>query len=169
MDKQYSHDKKQKLADRITTIHKKEYMIKIYEIIKEDNIQISENNNGLFMFFHKLSDQTYYKIEQYLKQISKKGEECPDKINEYVPYACDDFPEQIHLTPKLKYSNKEKNIIKRQRYDAYINNNDGAYQKFNVNTLSDSTKKTSSSDLMVNITVKPKRGRKPTANTLELA
>lgn len=143
MEKTYSSDKKKRLADKISKLKKKEDMVKILEIIYEDNKNITENQNGLFMFFHKLNEQTYYKIEQYIKKINKRhmSEDRSDALSdkkEYKSYSADDFPEQEKLNPKLKYSNKEKNIIKRQRYDEHLNNENNSesnivYQKFNLN------------------------------------
>lgn len=149
MEITYSHEKKRKLAERISKSRKRD-MVEIFKIIYEDNKNITENQNGLFMLFHKLNDTTYHKIELYLKSVNKKktieeqnrsSENCEKK--EYRPYIKDDFVEQEQLNPKLKYSNKEKNIIKRQRYDNQLNNDNInesgiVYQKFDVGILSDS-------------------------------
>ena len=62
----YSYDKKKRLAKKISTLKRKKDMVKILEIISEDNTNITENQNGLFMFFHKLNDATYHKIDLYL-------------------------------------------------------------------------------------------------------
>jgi hypothetical protein len=144
-DNTYPHDKKKRLAERIAKLKRKEDMIKIAEIIRQDNKNITENQNGLFMFFHAMNDETYIKIDSYLKSLTKKkssdenttSENKSDK--EFTSYTQNDFPDQEKLNAKLKYSNKEKNIIKRQRYDDYINseNNDNIYQKFNVDQESE--------------------------------
>lgn len=146
----YTHDKKKKLADRISKIKKKEHMIKIFEIIYKENKSITENNNGIFMFFHTLSDETYKKIEDYLKQIEKNkidnkskivnSETYPIKKKEYQPYAQDEIVSQEDIIPKLKFSNKEKNIIKRRKYYKTINSENNSniiYKQFDVSTLTD--------------------------------
>jgi hypothetical protein len=46
----------------VSKIKKKEYLIKIFKIITQDNKDYTENNNGIFIFFHNLSDDTYYKL-----------------------------------------------------------------------------------------------------------
>lgn len=129
----YSHERKKKIAEKIQKIKRKNDLIKIFKLIYEENNQITENNNGIFLFFHKLSDETYKKIEEMLKKIQKKKNEDSDrqKIN-YTPYYKDEFTEQEKIIPKMKLSNMERNIIKRIRYEENMN-------KENNNVLSDST------------------------------
>ena len=125
MEEIYSYEKKKKLAERISKLKRKEDMVKILEIIYQDNKDITENQNGLFMFFHNLNNITYYKIEAYLKSLIRKKSSDVDETTsdkEYTPYDTNEFPDQETLSPKLKYSNREKNIIKRQRYDNQLNN-----------------------------------------------
>lgn len=117
----YTQEYKKKLADKISQIKNKSIIINIYKIIKDDNKNIDalKNKNGVFVYFHALQDSTYNKIEQYLKKINPDSDINSEKL-EYIPYTNDDFPDQEKLSPKLKYSNKEKNIIKRQRYNKII-------------------------------------------------
>lgn len=149
MEATYSYEKKKRLAERISKLKKKEDMVKIFEIIYQDDKNVSENQNGLFLFFHTLNDSTYHKIDLYLRSTTKKksptdstSEQQSDKT-EYSSYVKNEFPDQENLNPKLKYSNREKNLIKRQRYDDHLNSENNSengvvYQKFDVNTLSDS-------------------------------
>lgn len=151
MEATYSYEKKKRLAERISKVKRKEDMVKIFEIIYQDNKNITENQNGLFMFFHKLNDSTYHKIDLFLRSTTKKKtsddnttSECKSESTKgYTSYVKNDFPDQESLNPKLKYSNREKNLIKRQRYDDHLNsehNSDGGvvYKKFDVNITSDS-------------------------------
>lgn len=128
MNKEYTYEMKKKLAARISKLDKvkdKQHLIKIYEIISGENPTITEKKNEVLMFFHKLNNETYNKLDNYIKQIRKKlkndSSNTSTEKKEYKPYAHDDFPDQEKLSPKLKYSNREKNIIKRQRYDETIN------------------------------------------------
>ena len=62
------------------------------------------------------------------------------KKKKYVPYVKDDFPSQRELCPKLKFSNRERNLIKRCRYDESINMDNESniiYQDFDVTSDSD--------------------------------
>jgi len=147
----YSYDKKKRLADKIAKLKKKEDMIHILEIIYENNKNITENQNGLFLLFDKLDDNTYLKIENYLKGVSKKTTSDGPEKKEYKSYFSDDFSEQSSLNPKLKYSNKEKNLIKRNRYDNYIASEHASetsvvYTKFDINRISESDKALSEPD-----------------------
>lgn len=157
----YSHKKKEKLANRISKIKRKKELVKIFEIIRNENDTVTENNNGLFMYFHNLKYDTYIKIEKYLALLDKQILHYSDNTiisedsqnnnctntdtaqKEYKPYTTDDFPSQREFSPKLKYSNKEKNLIKRQRYDDNINSENNInesilYCNFNVSNLTDS-------------------------------
>ena len=150
---EYSHERKKKLANKISKITNKKDQVKLFEIIYTDNKSITENNNGLFMFFHKMSNETYIKLEKELRRINKKKKYYSDSINsdtystekrEYKPYTQDDFPAQKGISPKLKYSNKEKNLLKRHRYDKNINMDNNfsvVYTKFDVSVMSDSDTK----------------------------
>ncbi len=153
MKNKYSYKYKKKIADRINKIKNKKDFVKIFEIIQSDKSdkknQITENNNGLFLLFHNLKDETYVEIEKYLKILNKKRRYYKDSVNSediasntdlYKPYAIDEFPSQKGISPKLKYSNKEKNIIKKKRYEMNINsenNDDVIYCKFDVENLTE--------------------------------
>lgn len=150
MEKKYTHERKKKLAEKISKITSKKDQVRIFEIIYEDNKSVTENNNGLFMLFHKLSDGTYHKIDKELRRINKRKNYYSDSVNsetyslerrEYKPYSQEDFPVQKGISPKLKYSNKEKNLLKRQRYDNNINQDSDSsivYTRFDVSSISES-------------------------------
>jgi len=148
----YPYDKKKRLAKKISQLKKKEDMVKILEIIYADNKNITENQNGLFMFFDKLNDSTYHKIDLYLRSIVKKkiSEEESSEKNKFTTYAKNEFSDTVlnpvSDNPKMKYSNREKNIIKRQRYSEQLNSENNTdnhvkYAKFDLSVLSDSESK----------------------------
>lgn len=155
MPEKYTHGMKKKLANKIKKIKRKEDIARILNIILADNPSYMENSNGLFMFFHKLEDSTYNKISEELKKINKTkkyfnessiNSETLSEKKEYKPYAKDEFPSQQGISPKLKFSNREKSLIKRRRYDKNINqdvDSDVVYTSFEVN-LSDTAKSTDS-------------------------
>ena len=92
----YPYDKKKRLAKKISTLKKKEDMVKILEIIYEDNKNITENQNGLFMFFHKLNDSTYHKIDLYLRMNTKKktsdeNKSLDESSSSFISYAKNEF------------------------------------------------------------------------------
>jgi len=149
MSNKYTHNDKKRLADKISTIKKKEYLFRILNIIKDETNSITSNNNGLFMYFHNLSDITYDKISDIIEEYDSEYD-CLDKEYKifvtkasYKPYSTDDLPSQTTMSPKLKYSNKERNLLKRKHYDSRISSDtsDIYYENFDV---IDSTKSSNS-------------------------
>lgn len=136
----FTHDQKVKLKDRIENVKNKKFHHKIFDIIYAENKDINQNSNCTFMYFHNLKDATYTLLENELKNIKKKK---PKKfaLEKYVPYSSEDFPSQVGIAPKLKYSNREKNLIKKKRYNKNINKDkvkNVIYKEFDISTLSDS-------------------------------
>jgi len=147
-DNSFTYEKKKKLADKISKLKKKEDLVKIFEIIYEDNKNYTETQSGLLMLFNSLSDTTYHKLDLYLRSITKKKTDTATSENlseqEYKSYVKNEFPDQEHFNPKLKYSNREKNIIKRQRYDKLIESEKAdksvVYQNFDASPTPESDK-----------------------------
>lgn len=134
----YSHNDKKKLAAQINLITNKNDLIEIYKIISTDNAEVTNNQNGCFAIFNKLKNDTYVKIEQFINNLEDRQQQLSPTSSdkkEYIPYHNSEFPAQESLNPKLKYSNKEKNLIKRQRYDNIINSDQDA-EHINFNTTS---------------------------------
>jgi hypothetical protein len=126
----YTYEQKEKLARRINKIKNKQKLIDILKIIQKDSSYdgMTENNNGIFMLFHKLTNDTYYKIEKYLKKNFNTTSDEPFtdslSVNNGDSYT-NDF--DLDNQSKFKYSNKEKCIIKRKLYNNALNdlvNND---------------------------------------------
>lgn len=117
----------------------------IYDIIKKENqsLATSSNENGVFMMFHDLSNPTYHEIEKFLDKRKKNRtvsqSDTSEKL-EYKPYTQEEFPAQENLAPKLKYSNKEKNLIKRQWYNENMSTEESqvVYCDFQVENTTDS-------------------------------
>ena len=65
----FDHVKKMEIKKKIEKIKKKEYLIDIFKIITSHTQDYSENNNGVFIFFHDLSDETYEKVDNYVNNI----------------------------------------------------------------------------------------------------
>lgn len=143
MDKHYDSEKKKRLANRISKVKNKKHLVHIYEIISKNNVNITENNNGMYMYFQDLSNSTYKELDIYLKSIRKNTESNNETLStekkEYTPYTQDEFPDQEYLGAKLKYSNKEKNIVKKKLFNQHMSNNKNVtYCSFNLTTISDS-------------------------------
>jgi len=128
-ESKYDYSKKLQLVRKINKIKKKDYLLNIFKIILKDNKDFSENNNGVFIFFHNLSDETYEKLEMYINYIFKlhhknSNSELSDSIKNsdiISSIALNNFGEhkkEIHITGNL--SNKEKSILRRKKYEEYI-------------------------------------------------
>lgn len=127
--KTFTFDDLEKLVDRISKLKTNDHRETIRDIIKKHNpdLNMTENKNGLWMHFDNLNNQTYVDIYAFLKKISKAKSvkvmtdvASSDSITAQTP---DD--QQYGMTnSKLKYSNRERNIIKRNMYDKEINGNE---------------------------------------------
>lgn len=110
-----TYDMKRSLAKKIGSITEKKMLIDIIHIIKamNPNVPITENDNGLFITFNQLTPQTYSNIENYLHKNLQKKEIITQPIVSYIPYAGDEYTSSDSA---LKLSNKEKALMKKQRY-----------------------------------------------------
>lgn len=111
------YDRIKKIAKQINKIKEKSLLVDLINIIKTMNpsIAITENDNGMFLKFNSLVPETYTKIETYLKKnLPKKSDDVESlTISEYIPYSPDDVDTTCE---KYKLSNKEKTLIKKQKY-----------------------------------------------------
>ena len=119
----YTYEQKEKLARRINKIKNKKKLIDILKIIQKDPSYdgMTENNNGIFLLFHKLTNETYYRIEKYFKKNMNTTSD--DLISESTNNIDISYSNDFDLDnqSKFKYSNKEKCIIKRKLYDNALN------------------------------------------------
>lgn len=128
-ESKYDYSKKLQLVKKINKIKKKDYLLNIFKIILKDNKDFSENNNGVFIFFHNLTDETYEKLEMYVNYIFKlhqknSNSELSDSIrnsdiiSSIAISNIGDNKKEIHIASNL--SNKEKSLLRRKKYEEYI-------------------------------------------------
>lgn len=147
----YTHKMKEKLFDRISNVKSKKDYVRIYEIIYEKNKNITENQNGMFVMFDSLDNDVYIKIDEFLSTIEarkkkKKTNTNSDNNTQFRQISADsdsnisrygyhNKDSGAKLENRLKYSNTEKNIIKRNMYGRNIRNEDSnvIYKEFDVN------------------------------------
>jgi hypothetical protein len=140
-NKTFSFEDLEKIVDRISKLKTTEQRETIRDIIKKHNpdLNITENKNGLWIHFDNLNNQTYIDINNFLKKVSKAkivktNSETVDS-DSITSHSVDEYP--YSNNSKLKYSNKERNIIKRNLYDKEINGEEtGAKEKLNFNNES---------------------------------
>ena len=62
---------KKKLKERIEKLSEKEHIEKIKQLILKNNPDLSytQNSSGVLLFFHNLTENTYQKLDMYLRKI----------------------------------------------------------------------------------------------------
>ncbi|AYV83574.1 MAG: hypothetical protein Hyperionvirus8_58 [Hyperionvirus sp.] len=129
---EFSFEQKERLARRIQKLKKPKYYLEIEKIITDNNPQldITENPSGKFMYFQNLTSETYVALEKYVRKILKVRvaslSEDGGVLKLSSPALSSENAEDPFLSNstgngKLKYSNKERNLIKRKMYDEEIN------------------------------------------------
>lgn len=127
--KKYDYSRKMELVKKIQKIKKSDYLINIFKIIRTHSKKYNINNNGIFVFFHDLSDEAYENIENYVNSIYKLHKKSSSKIN-----ICDSeysesqiiqsiLSDTIELNNEKELSNKEKVIKRRKNYAKYLDQN----------------------------------------------
>jgi len=123
----YPFEKKQKLADKISVMTDKPTLRKIRDIIKTENPEATskKNSNGYLMYFQNYTDDTYVKIEKLLNKIEKDRLEQQTRsiteMSDNMLMSSDDPNTDYTLSrTRLRYSNREKRLIKRQQYEDVI-------------------------------------------------
>lgn len=133
INKKFDYNKKMDLVRKINKIKKKKYLLDIFKIILLYSKNYTENNNGVFVFFHNLDDDVYEKIELYVNDVYKLHKNNLDLnpksiITTVQTDGSDIFTESSEiinhdLDNEKNLSNKEKIIMKRKKYEKYINQN----------------------------------------------
>ena len=123
----YPFEKKQKLADKISVMTDKPTLRKIRDIIKTENPEAAsrKSSNGYLMYFQNYTDITYIKIEKVLiKNEKDKLEQQTRSITEMsdsmIMNSDDPNTDYTISRTRLRYSNREKRLIKRQQYEDVI-------------------------------------------------
>lgn len=129
LKKKFDYSRKMELVRKIEKIKKSDYLINIFKIIKAHSKNYNINNNGIFVFFHDLSDEAYESVENYVNSIYKLHKKSQNKIN-----ICDSeysesqmiqsiLSDTIELNNEKELSNKEKVIKRRKNYAKYLDQN----------------------------------------------
>lgn len=122
----YTFEKKKKLAVRIGNMRDKQALRKIKDIILTENpgIGVKKSQSGYLMYFQNYTDETYKKLEKYLNKLElEKLEKQARSITETseLILSSEDPSNYTLSRTRLRYSNNEKRLIKRQQYEDIIN------------------------------------------------
>lgn len=127
--KKYDYAKKMELVKKIQKIKKSEYLINIFKIIKLHSKKYNVNNNGIFVMFHDLSDEVYENIENYVNSIYKLHKKPLNIVNVYENEYSENqliqsiLSDTIELDNEKNLSTKEKVIMRRKKYEKYLDQN----------------------------------------------
>jgi hypothetical protein len=120
----FDNSRKMEIKKKIEKIKKKEFLLDIFKIITSETKDYSENNNGVFIFFHDLSDETYEKVENYVNNIYKLHKQnnlnSSNIFNSELSESISDFK---NLDIDKELTNKEKMIMRRKKYEEYLTHN----------------------------------------------
>lgn len=95
----YNYDEKKKIVYKIQQLNNKKDYFKLYELVNNNNIQFTKNNNGIFFNINKLSNLALQQIEEFLDIINDKNKLIQD--SELSNYDSDNIlstDEQISLS-----------------------------------------------------------------------
>lgn len=129
MPVKYTYMRKKKLAKRIESVRTKKDIQRIKKIIFKNNPEIDtlKEQSNIFMHFHNLTDQTYEELDDHLN--NRKLRECEKKINsiENIDHtlSSESSCRKNNERNDYKYSNKEKNIIRRREYEKKLKEHNG--------------------------------------------
>ena len=150
MSKIYSYDDMEKLSHKIQRIKRKKNLEDIRDIILNNNknIKITENSYGIYLCFNQLSNDTFIKLEKYVKKYFELEASNKKTSSFTIPLSSHNDEDKYSNNEnylydgnsRLKFSNKEKNLIKKRLYDKALklNSEINDYEKnFVVNSDSD--------------------------------
>ena len=113
-----NNEKKEQLSRTISKIEDAQHLKNILDIIIDNNkdINITENENGIYLFFHNLKTPTYKLLIEYIK--NNKCLTSPKINKKYFEYDNNKYYES---KKKLKFTNMEMEIIKKCQYIEDLN------------------------------------------------
>lgn len=145
---EYSFERKKKLADKIGNIKDKTILRKIKHIILSENTNAksTKTGGGIFMYFQDYTDDTYHKIDKYLQKVEREKLERQTRsiteISEQLLQSSEiiDDPIDYNVTrSRLRYSNKEARILRRNQYEEIIHQKPDKEDKYHSDSIDDTT------------------------------
>jgi hypothetical protein len=146
--KEYSPTDRKKLVEKVEKLKKREHYVNVFKLITQDTDKYTVNSNGVWIVINALPDSTMQKIENYIHKI-KRTEKKTKKLfiksasrtstssssdnTTKSDIATQETETFSNFGPKL--SNRDKNIIKRYRYNRE-KGDDVLYRDFDPKLLS---------------------------------
>lgn len=113
--------KKKQLAEKIEKLKDPVIISEIFDIVYSNHTNYTKNANGIFIIIkpNQITNEEFEKINKILQDHEKSKEKL--SIEKYVPYAINDF--EIQSNEKtFQYTNSELCVLKRTKYNEFINN-----------------------------------------------
>jgi hypothetical protein len=121
---EYTYEQKTKLATKIGRIKTKSELIEIKKIINNNNpsLELVKNNNGYFVEFHNLNENTYSELAKYIEKIEALNNLKNTTVSELESSNSDKYEKSENFSDsisqkKLKYTNSETHILNRVKYE----------------------------------------------------
>lgn len=140
MDNVYTFDKKKKLAGRIKKLTQRFDFEQVKKIIMENNPELEsmKNQNGLFLAFNNLTNDTYVKLANYLDKMEKQNlKKIRDQILETSEILSEEETiantSEKNMSKKLRLTNTEAHIINRVKYEKELKKNENMSDTDNMN------------------------------------
>jgi len=137
----FTEEQKKMICAIIKKIKDKNIILKIFKVIydrnqsfflnKKNEHVITEINGLVYIYFHNLSNETYWELENITKNLNF-NDIIEDSDNEILKLNLD-----IDIQD-MKYTNKDISILKRKYYEDNFKTDRDNYQSFDINTLTDS-------------------------------
>lgn len=132
IDNTYTFDKKKKLMERINKLSSKAEFEQVKKIILEKNPELDsmKNQNGLFLQFNYLNNETYIGLTSYLDKLEKlKLKKMREELLETSEALSDDDTftnnnSDKNMSKKLRLTNTESHIINRVKYEKELKKNE---------------------------------------------
>ena len=122
----YSFERKKRLASKISEVRDKTILRQIKNIIFEENPDAiaKKSSGGYLMFFQNYAINTYIRLEELLSKIEierlQRQTKSIAKASESLINSDDPTNDYETTRSRLRYSNREKRLMKRQQYEMLI-------------------------------------------------
>lgn len=112
---------KKNLANRISRIKQKDVLVKIMKLIKKENPYYTENDNGIYVCFQNLTNQTYNEINEIVTEFEKAEHVKQQQATfTFIPLSASEIDVDSQLEKNYKLNNKQKSIIKKQLSEDFM-------------------------------------------------
>ena len=158
----YQHSDKVLLAKKIENLTEKKEISEIKKIIFDCNptLKVVKKPTCILMYFHNLNDNTYGVIDKYIKtrlskESVKRGNDLESAVSSELCLSAGSSVKRRDASINHKYSTKEKNLIRRKKYENQLNFINGTeketinfedYSAFNNAKLNKTTQSTDNSE-----------------------